>query len=120
MSITNVIQIIVGLIILVGYFRWQQSKKQRSSHVSEMIKAGATVIDVRIPSEFSSGHFKGAINIPLNSLNSKTNKVGKKTDNIIVYCASGSRSSAAVIILRKYGFLNVVNAGGGLSSMPKA
>ena len=46
MSITNVIQIIVGLIILVGYFRWQQSKKQRSSHVSEMIKAGATVIDV--------------------------------------------------------------------------
>lgn len=119
MSITNVIQIIVGLILVVGFFCWQQSSKNRKALVIEMLKTGATVIDVRSPSEFNSGHFNGAINIPLDSLNSKTNKVGKKTDNIIVYCASGSRSSAAAIILRKYGFLNALNAG-GLSSMPRA
>ncbi|MFZ4617457.1 MAG: rhodanese-like domain-containing protein [Rectinemataceae bacterium] len=37
---------------------------------------------------------------------------------IVLYCASGARSSQAAGLLKKAGFTDITN-GGGLSSMPK-
>ena len=73
-----------------------------------------TVIDVRTPEEFASGHIDGAINIPYDQIGEKlpTLKNIKKDDNILVYCRSGRRSETAKQTLNQFGYKNVQNGGG--------
>ena len=69
------------------------------------------LIDVREPFEYKSGHVEGAINITPADLISNPvglNDVNKDT-NIIVYCRTGSRSNAAIQILKGMGFTNLIN-----------
>ncbi|HMV34588.1 MAG TPA: rhodanese-like domain-containing protein, partial [Turneriella sp.] len=77
--------------------------------IKEMLQNGAKVIDVRSRGEFSTGHFSGAINIPLDELPGKVSTIGKKDEPVIVYCASGMRSSSAQRVLQSAGFTNVEN-----------
>ena len=83
----------------------------------EKIAEEAVVIDVRTVGEFSVSHYKGAINIPVDSLQKNISKIGPKDKPVVVYCASGARSLAAAGILKRAGFTNVLNAG-GISNMP--
>ena len=39
------------------------------------IDNGAVIIDVRTPAEFSGGHVKGSINIPLNTISQNIKKI---------------------------------------------
>lgn len=73
------------------------------------------IVDVRTPQEFSSGAIEGAVNIPLNELENRREEVNG-FDEIVVYCASGGRSSQAKVILNKAGYKNVIN-GGGIQQM---
>jgi phage shock protein E len=93
------------------------SKIIKKNKTLKKIAEGAIVIDVRTPGEFAGGHYKGAINIPVDLLQKNIAKVGSKDKPVIVYCASGSRSSAAAGILKRSGFTNVFNVG-GISNMP--
>jgi rhodanese-related sulfurtransferase len=77
---------------------------------SLLVKEGAQVIDVRSREEFSSGHLKGSINIPLSELNSNLSKI-KRDKAVIVCCASGMRSASAQEVLKSKGY-NVHNGGG--------
>ncbi len=70
-----------------------------------------TIIDVRSYGEFMGGHVAGSINIPLQDLNGKLNKVTKNKP-VIVYCASGSRSSSAASMLLQAGYTDVYDMGG--------
>lgn len=81
-----------------------------NSKLAETIKEGAFLVDVRTPGEFASGSVKGAVNIPLDTVNSQLAKFkGKK--NIVVFCRSGNRSGQAKSILEQNGFQNVINGG---------
>ncbi len=81
-----------------------------NSRLSEAIKEGAFLVDVRSPGEFASGSVKDAINIPLNNVQQKLSQFkGKK--NIVVFCQSGARSNIAKQILDQNGFQNTINGG---------
>ena len=80
----------------------------------DLLKKGAQIIDVRTSGEYSTGHVKGSINIPLNSLASNVKKI-KKDCPIITCCASGMRSSSAKSTLQSMGFKEVYNGGGWTS-----
>lgn len=80
----------------------------------ELLKNGATIIDVRTKGEYQGGHIKGSVNIPLDTLNSQLGKL-KKEKPIITCCASGMRSASAKGILRSKGFESVHNGGGWMS-----
>lgn len=82
---------------------------------SELMKAGAVIVDVRTKMEYQGGHIKGSLNIPLDSLKGNLVKL-KKGQTIITCCASGMRSASAKSILKSNGFENVYN-GGGWSSL---
>lgn len=75
-----------------------------------LIKEGAVIIDVRSPSEFSSGHAAGSRNIPLADLEHSAMDVDPSRW-IIVCCASGMRSEKARRWLISHGFPNVLNGG---------
>lgn len=81
----------------------------------ELIKNGATILDVRTKAEFQSGHIRGSVNVPLNNLSNHYSKLNK-TKPIITCCASGVRSAQAKSILKANGFTEVHN-GGGWSSL---
>jgi NADPH-dependent 2,4-dienoyl-CoA reductase/sulfur reductase-like enzyme/rhodanese-related sulfurtransferase len=73
------------------------------------LHAGATLVDVRDPGEYSSGHIPGAVNIPLNSLR---NRVAEVPENVIVHCQVGQRGHTAARILQQHG-RSVRNLDGG-------
>ncbi len=70
----------------------------------------ATIVDVRTPAEFKSGHVKGAINIPLNSIGNADKKL-KGKEPIVLCCASGMRSGQAKKLLAQKGYSQVYNGG---------
>lgn len=74
--------------------------------------AGAVILDVRTPEEFSQGHVPGAVNLPLDQI--ETIELDQNTP-LFVYCHSGARSSSAAAILRNKGYLSVTNLGGIIS-----
>lgn len=76
----------------------------------ELIRSGALILDVRTKGEFQSGHFKGSVNIPLQSLQQQIGKLDKNKP-VIACCASGMRSASAKSILRSAGFKEVYNGG---------
>jgi len=81
---------------------------------AELVKQGALILDVRSPGEFASGHIRGAINLPLDQLGSKLNKLSKDKP-IITCCASGMRSASAKGFLKSKGYDQVYNGGGWAS-----
>lgn len=80
---------------------------------------GRTVIDVRTPAEFASGHVQGATNIDLQGAGFAA-AIGQldRGGRYVVYCRSGNRSAQAAAQLRAAG-LDVVD-GGGLTAMAQA
>ena len=82
---------------------------------TELVKQGATIIDVRSKGEYAGGHIRGSVNIPLDKLTANLNKLKGKNNPIITCCASGARSASAKGILSSNGFTNVHNGGSWMS-----
>lgn len=74
------------------------------------------IIDVRKETEFSEGHIKGAINMPLNSFADILNLASVDHEkNLYVHCAGGYRSVIAASLLKRQGFHNLRNVLGGFA-----
>ena len=78
--------------------------------LKEALKNGAFLVDVRTTGEFSAGSVKGAVNIPLDKIQSQLAQF-KDRKTIVVFCQSGNRSAQAKRMLEQNGFQNVVNGG---------
>ncbi|HEV8229583.1 MAG TPA: MBL fold metallo-hydrolase [Candidatus Limnocylindria bacterium] len=63
---------------------------------------GAVFLDVRERSEFVEGHVPGARHIPYQQLDQRMDEVPRER-TLVVYCASGVRSSLANSILERHG-----------------
>lgn len=74
--------------------------------------SGAVLLDVRTPQEYKEGHIPGSKNIPLQTIDKAATVINNKETPLYVYCYSGSRSSQAVHILKRMGYINVTNIGG--------
>ena len=71
-----------------------------------------TLIDVRTPEEYSSGHIPGSLSLPLDRADEIVNLVADKSARIFVYCLSGARSRAACRAFAAEGYKNVTDIGG--------
>ncbi|MCC6609582.1 MAG: rhodanese-like domain-containing protein [Burkholderiales bacterium] len=84
-------------------------------------KEDALVLDIREAPEYSAAHILNARNIPLKDLAARAKEIEKfKQKPVIVACDSGSRSGAAVTVLKQQGFANVHNLSGGLGAWQQA
>lgn len=78
------------------------------------------VVDVRSETEFSKGHVKGAVNVPLHTLTDPASMSPiEDTDNMYIHCGSGYRSVIACSWLKKEGFHNLRNIEGGWAAIIK-
>jgi rhodanese-related sulfurtransferase/glyoxylase-like metal-dependent hydrolase (beta-lactamase superfamily II) len=78
-----------------------------------------TVIDVRKPTEWDSGHIQSAIHMPLNHLLESALSLNRDS-KIAVVCGSGYRSSIASSLLEQLGFRSVSNVVGGMTAWNNA
>jgi rhodanese-related sulfurtransferase len=96
-------------IAAVGYLLWSR-RSASTADVKVLLEKGAQVVDVRSRSEFKAAAHPKSINIPLAELEKGSGKLDVSRP-VLVCCASGSRSSLAVSILKKKGFKEVHNLG---------
>ena len=82
-----------------------------SAEAHRLVAAGARLLDVRTAGEFAGRHIDGALNIPVQELESRVGEVGPRDKPVVVYCLSGARSARAVGILKAAGFSTVRNLG---------
>jgi len=79
---------------------------------------GAKILDVRLPAEFHKWNIKGSMNIPLYALRNKIGELDQSQEYIVV-CDNGSRSSSAAYILHVRGINAFVLKDGLQQIMPK-
>ena len=79
---------------------------------------GARIVDVRERSEYDNGHVPGAQHIPYEQLEQRIGEVAVDR-TLVVYCASGVRSSLATGILERHG-IAAANMRGGFNAWRNA
>ena len=100
------------LLALALFMVWRSSAgKANPEQARALVEAGAVLIDVRSPGEFSSGHIEGARNIPVGELGARLAEVGDRDTPVVVYCRSGARSASAASTLTGAGFTQVHDLG---------
>ena len=101
---------LLALVIFLGVKFFTSRPDASAPQVRTLIQQGATLVDVRSPGEYASGHIDGAINIPVDQIRARMSEIptGKP---VVLYCRSGARSSNAASVLRSAGRTDVYNAG---------
>ena len=68
------------------------------------------ILDVRTPAEFKRGHLPNATLIPVQELQRRSAELATYRDkDILIYCATGNRSTVASKILLDQGFTRITN-----------
>ncbi|NOU49211.1 rhodanese-like domain-containing protein [Pseudoalteromonas sp. JBTF-M23] len=92
------------IFLSVGAFA-QQSITANELLINQMSHNAYTIIDVRSVDEYNSGHLKGAINIPHNTIDEHSEILSKlKSKDLVVYCRSGRRAGLFIDKLTEQGF----------------
>lgn len=74
------------------------------------------VLDVRTPGEFAGGHLEGAALVPVQQLAGRIGELAAhKKEPVLIYCATGNRSTVAAKMLIDAGFEQVINMRRGIS-----
>lgn len=99
----NLITILFPLFILIFGAGCTRVDDATLLAAHQAVKNGAVIIDVRTLKEYKHKHIDNAINIPIEELSKSLVRV-PKGKVLVVYCKSGSRSSAAAYILSQNGW----------------
>lgn len=80
-------------------------------------RQAGTVVDVREPAEYKTGHIPNALNVPMSNLTVQLKQLEKHKDRpLVITCARGQRSVTAAVALRKQGFAQVYSLAGGMNA----
>lgn len=127
--LTQNILLVVLIIVSGGMLIWPLfnsavagAKQIGTLEATRLMNSGdAVVVDVRDAAEFAGGRIPKSKNIPFSDLAKRIADLEKfKTKPVVVTCASGSRSTGAVRLLKNAGFSNLYLLKGGLAAWREA
>jgi len=106
---------VAGSITVINY-RQTSYREVTSSEAAQFIQNERPIIlDVRTPNEYKRGHLHHSVLIPVQALQNRYQELGTdKAREILIYCATGNRSTVASKILIDNGFKHIVNMRGGI------
>ena len=81
---------------------------------------GTVIVDCREPNEAGLGMVPGAVMIPRGILESNIERVARRDQKVIIYCAGGNRSALAADSLREMGYQDVATMAGGFRAWVEA
>ena len=104
-----------GIITVINY-RQASYREITSREAADLIKTeNPFVLDVRTPAEYNRGHLANSVLIPVQELQRRHKELAKHKDReLLIYCATGNRSTVASKILIDSGFKHIVNLRGGI------
>ena len=109
-----------GNIIVLDYVQARYREVSSSEAVEIINKEQPVILDVRTPGEYSRGHLQNAVLIPVQQLQGRLGDLAAYKDReILIYCASGNRSTVASKILIDNGFKQIVNLRYGIYDWAK-
>ncbi len=110
-----------GVIEAVDYQAAQYSELNATEAAAFIANRRPFILDVRTEREFAGGHLEGATLIPVQSLQGRLAELAShKQEPVLVYCASGNRSTVAAKMLIDAGFQQVTNLRRGIAEWTKA
>lgn len=110
--------IIVGVLASLTLYTYTGSQYVSPDEAKKLIASGKVkvVLDVRTKFEYDSGHYPGAIHIPVNKINEKTTSI-LPNKGILVYCNTGQRARIAAEKLERLGYKQIYYIPGLYSSL---
>jgi rhodanese-related sulfurtransferase len=111
---------VAGRLTVINYHQTSY-REVSSSEAAEFIQNEHPIIlDVRTPNEYKRGHLHNSVLIPVQELQNRYQELGTDKDReILIYCATGNRSTVASKILIDNGFKHIVNMRGGIYDWSK-
>ncbi len=109
-----------GELVVIDY-REDHYRELTAQEAREMIaNISPVILDVRTPGEFRSVHLDEAMLIPLQELQARVDELAPfKDSDILIYCATGNRSTVASKILIDRGFSRIYNLRHGIVDWQK-
>src|SRR5665648_488454 len=92
--------------------------KIKAERALELVRGGATLLDVRENSEWKSGHAPGAVHVALADIDKAPRRL-RQGRPVVVMCASGMRSRTAAKYLRGLGW-DAASLSGGMMAWQRA
>lgn len=119
--------ILIIFLLFISFFANSQIHKNIIAvQADSLINANAnnpnfTILDVRTPTEFATGHLINALNIDyFSSTFTQQINVLNKNNKYLVHCKSGSRSPKAIDTMKMLGFIETYNMIGGINAWKAA
>lgn len=81
---------------------------------------GTVIVDCREPNEAALGMVPGSVMIPRGILEQNIERVARRDQKVIIYCAGGNRSALAADSLREMGYKDVATMAGGFRAWVEA
>jgi rhodanese-related sulfurtransferase len=104
-----------GELIVVDYQETRYREVTANDAAQLIKKEQPLILDVRTPGEYAGGHLQDAVLIPVQELQKRLKELAAYKDReILVYCATGNRSTVASKILLDNGFRQIANMRHGI------
>ncbi|MDX9801722.1 MAG: rhodanese-like domain-containing protein [Spirochaetia bacterium] len=104
-----------GIIKVIDYTGTNYHELSASESDALIKNINPLILDVRTKGEYDRGHIENSMLIPVQSLSDELDKLAKyKNENILIYCASGNRSTVAANILIDAGYTKIYNMRHGI------
>jgi rhodanese-related sulfurtransferase len=103
----------------VGFFARFALPSVKPEEAMDMLRSGATLLDVRENAEWNAGHVPGAVHLPAKNVAAQALKRLPKGRPVVVTCRTGARSRGVTRILREKG-IDAVNLSGGMAAWESA
>jgi len=107
------------LISGLAYYTFSGPQLITSAKAKKLVAEGASVIDVRTSTEFKTGHFPGAIHMPVSKMPTNPKRIPRKlfSGPVVVYCNTGQRARYAAEQLQSLGLKDVYYIAGTYRSL---
>jgi molybdopterin/thiamine biosynthesis adenylyltransferase/rhodanese-related sulfurtransferase len=95
----------------------QEIREVSVEEVKRLLDARAPVklLDVREADEYAGGRLPGALHIPRGYLELRIEDRARRDEELVVYCAGGTRSALAVKTLKELGYEKAASLAGGFN-----
>jgi rhodanese-related sulfurtransferase len=106
-----------GGTIAVADFREAAYREVTPAEAAALMRAvDPLILDVRTPGEYARGRIPGSVLLPLQQLQARWQEIaGHAQRPVLIYCATGNRSTVAAKILIDRGFQRVYNLRPGIA-----
>lgn len=101
---------LTGIITVIEY-KQPNYRELTAREAAELIdNIQPLILDVRTPFEYKRGHLQNSVLIPVQELQSRWKEIPEyKNQDVLIYCATGNRSTVASKILIDSGFKRIMN-----------